>query len=337
MDWQMFFPPDSRVVAMPSWDAPRLFIPSDSITGRWKRSGFYPAYRKSALAYKYVLRCGTAILGRGRVVNRGTATWEVGSFVQEALPTATSISVLLGTEGPARKTTLQVCDATDSVLGYVKYGETEAAIAGIDNEQKVLSSLPDGVAPRLLKYGRVGSGKAIVTSNVEGLAVPATLPFEPDIVAFQTRLQTPVEASPATHPGLAHLNNEISRAWVNDLASSDWPVTIQHGDFAPWNLKLVNGNVRAFDWEYGKLDGFPFLDLAFFSLQTDVKIYRTEPIDAFNRARKILADRTSLSIGHASAIVRLAAYDAHAKGLKDGHDASAFLQQWYKGVWEASV
>lgn len=322
---------------MPSWNEPRLFIPSDSVAGRWRRSGFYPAYRKTALAYKYALRCRTALLATSRLVNQGTATWHVGQFVQDVLPDTTSISVLLGTEGPAQKTTLQLCDTNDNVLGYVKYGVSEAAKAGIENEQEILSALPEQLGPRLLKYGSLGDGVAIITASINGDPVPATLPPQKSVIEFQDKLFTSDTAPAATHPGLTHINTDTTRAWIATLDNQSWPIAIQHGDFAPWNLKTCDGNVRAFDWEYGSTSGFPYFDVAFFSLQTDVKIYRVQPDEAFTKARKILTEMTPLSPEHAGAIVRLAAFDAHAKGLRDGHAPDTFLQQWYQGVWEAHV
>jgi len=29
-----------------------------------------------------------------------------------------------------------------------------------------------------------------------------------------------------------------------------WPVTVAHGDFAPWNMRLIDGKVALYDWEY---------------------------------------------------------------------------------------
>jgi thiamine kinase-like enzyme len=33
-------------------------------------------------------------------------------------------------------------------------------------------------------------------------------------------------------------------------ANKLWPFTVTHGDFAPWNMRMIDGKVALFDWEY---------------------------------------------------------------------------------------
>jgi hypothetical protein len=51
---------------------------------------------------------------------------------------------------------------------------------------------------------------------------------------------------------------------IDDLRSSlneiEVPSTIVHGDFAPWNLRVRDGEIFAYDWEYATLDGLPLID-----------------------------------------------------------------------------
>ena len=337
MNWESFFPPDTKVMALPSGRSPRLYIPAANARQRWKRSNFFPAYRKSALAYKFLLRLGAAARPGSRIVNPEGVSWIVDEFVRDLKLNISSVSLLIGTEGPAQKLTLQLCDEIDNTVAYLKYGETPAAMAGIQNEQEILALLPEGLGPQLLKYDKFHQGVAMVTSSIDGSPVSATLPPPKNVVDFQMRLSGTSKFGADNHPGLSSLRNETTEPWIGQIGDAEWPVAIQHGDFAPWNLKSSNGRVCAFDWEYGSADGFPFVDTAFFSLQTDVKIYRSRPADAFHRASNILREMVDVSGQHAEAIVRLAAFDAYAKGLRDGHTEEAFLQQWYKGVWEAAA
>jgi thiamine kinase-like enzyme len=49
------------------------------------------------------------------------------------------------------------------------------------------------------------------------------------------------------------------------------PKVISHGDFAPWNLKIIDGGkIAAIDWEYACLESFPMLDIFhFFAVQNE--------------------------------------------------------------------
>ncbi|NND70184.1 MAG: hypothetical protein HKN43_01255 [Rhodothermales bacterium] len=335
MTWSDFFPADTEVQALPSWRSPRLYIPAASIKQRWRRSAFFPAYRKSAILFRAGLRTAVTVKPSTRKTNGSEKDWGLGLFVRNVLPLAQSVSLLVGTDGPAQKATLQLCDGDDNVIGYVKYGETASAIAGIRNEVDILRTIPEDLCPQLLHAGEFAEGFAMVTSNIEGSAIPASLPPVEDVVRFQDRLVSTETAPADSHPALKEILQGEKRNWVTTLCGKDWPIALQHGDFAPWNLKKCGAQIRAFDWEYATTTGFPYLDLAFFSLQTDVKIYHAQPGDAFQRAKTILAEHPQVGPEYAAVIVRIAAFDAFDKGIRDGHDPDAALQAWYRGVWEA--
>lgn len=65
-----------------------------------------------------------------------------------------------------------------------------------------------------------------------------------------------------------------AEAATRRLAGVDVPVTLVHGDFAPWNVRIDHGSVRVFDWEYGSLDGIPSWDRIHFKLQTGLLLER---------------------------------------------------------------
>jgi hypothetical protein len=60
--WNRFFSPDDHVLALPSWNAPRLLLVSRSIRQRWKDSStYYPAFRFRAQLFKLALRFSVAL------------------------------------------------------------------------------------------------------------------------------------------------------------------------------------------------------------------------------------------------------------------------------------
>jgi hypothetical protein len=57
MRWSLFFDPSDKVLALPSWHAPRLLMVSRSARQRWHDSdAFYPAFRLRARIVKIILR-----------------------------------------------------------------------------------------------------------------------------------------------------------------------------------------------------------------------------------------------------------------------------------------
>jgi aminoglycoside phosphotransferase (APT) family kinase protein len=121
------------------------------------------------------------------------------------------------------------------------------------------------------------------------------------------------------------------------LADRSWPVSIQHGDCAPWNLlEAPDGRLRAVDWECGTLEGFPYLDVAYYILQTSALIRRRTPLEAARYAVCYLRGHPdfALSSAEAHAITRLAAYDAYWKYAEEGKPHNVGLQAWRRAIWE---
>lgn len=63
---------------------------------------------------------------------------------------------------------------------------------------------------------------------------------------------------------------EFIKQLRNTTEDSLIPVVIQHGDFAPWNLKKTpTGKLFGLDWEAGTLEGVPLFDITHFQLMLD--------------------------------------------------------------------
>ncbi|MCL6558508.1 MAG: hypothetical protein K6U74_06830, partial [Firmicutes bacterium] len=179
----------TTVLALPAWKKPRLLFPDGGVRRRWQESSFYPASRWQGRAYRFFLRCkGVFGLVEKQVSHR--TNWEVGEFVREVLPEATSAIVFVGPPGPAQKLTIQLRDATGRVLGYIKYAEKPAAVRRLSQEYQVLKALPKNLGPVPLKYGRLLNGEALVLSPLLGQPLPAKLPPPEELVALLVSLST---------------------------------------------------------------------------------------------------------------------------------------------------
>jgi len=65
---------------------------------------------------------------------------------------------------------------------------------------------------------------------------------------------------------------------------------IQHGDFAPWNIKVSpQGNWTVLDWERGELRGIPAWDWFHFVIQSEILVGRAETSALVQRVERLLS------------------------------------------------
>jgi hypothetical protein len=342
LDWTPFFPPGTHVLALPNWKNPRLYLPAQRLLRRWEDSSFYPASRFLARLYRLALR-SKAVAGLTEVRFVRSSGWPLGEFTQDVLPQARSAVALVGTPGPAQKITVRVLGERGEVLGYLKYGEKEAARRRLEQERRVLEGLPSGAGPELLKFGPFGDGEALLTTALVGKRVPATLDLGEDLGDFLASLvvspPVPLEAHPWVEELVRAQPGPDLDPWFEVLVGKSWPIVVQHGDFAPWNmLRRADDTLGAIDWEYGALESFPHLDLAYCALQVLALIQRQAPEKAAEYASRYLIQQPRLALNREEArtLIRLAAYDAYLKSREDGQPDNAELQAWRRTVWESN-
>lgn len=341
--WDMFFAPGTRVLALPGWRRPRLYLPADPFFGRWERSRLYPASLRRARLYRLSLRATAAAGAKRSRTLRSSSDWVLGDFVRDAMPALTSVVVLTGTPGPSQKITAQLRDPKGRVLGYLKYAEKDQARRRLRQESRMLPRLPAGIGPELVKFGPMGNGEALLSGLLPGESLSPRLPPPEGLVglleSFVVSDPTPLDAHPWVRR-VRSLGGSGPDSWLAVLAGRNWPVVIQHGDFTPWNLiRSPESILGAIDWEYGTLEGFPYLDLAYYILQTSALIHRWEPRKALRCASEYLTRRPGLGLKalEAQALTRLAAYDAYWQSSEDGQPEGTYLQGWRRRVWEEEL
>jgi hypothetical protein len=268
----------------------------------------------------------------------------LAEFAQDVMPQLTSAVVLVGTPGPTQQLTVQLWDKTGRILGYLKYAEERTtARRRLQQERFMLSNLPHGVGPELVKFGPLGNGDALLESVLQGKPLRTTLPPGEDLIPLLDSLVVAPPVPLDAHPWVRRMRDlgpPAVDAWFEPLSSRRWPVVIQHGDFAPWNLlRRPDGVLQAVDWEHGTLEGFPYLDLVHFILQTSALVYRLAPPKAARNAASYLSRQPSLALNQveAHALVRLTAYDAYIKTSGDGQLDKAPLQVWRRAIWERKM
>lgn len=335
--------PGQSLVAVPGPARPRLFIPAETAWGRWRSSRLYPASRWTAKAYRLFLRIRTAACGASPVVMNVQAS-PLADFLVGTPLSARATSILVGTPGPAQKFTVGLWDEAGEAVGYLKYGETDRAVSRIRNESEVLTELPDGLGPRLLKYGPLGNGVALLATPVQGRHLPASLPPDQPVLPFlkllpQTAPPVSVDDHPWTNAAAGGVAAEATflRRGLDVLSRRTWRIVYQHGDFAPWNLlRGRDGTLRAVDWEYGSPSGFPWADLAYYILQVGMLMGRWKPDRTLRWAVRYLSSSSSFAPAEVEAIIRLTAWHAYQQGLEDQHPPDSPIQSWRRTLWNTA-
>jgi hypothetical protein len=222
-----------------------------------------------------------------------------------------TFALSIGTPGMFQKLTVQVMRQDGKILGYLKMPMTDEAQGRLRHEAAILQKLAAFPAlrkriPQVLFAGCWNSVFILLQSALEGEVGPLRLT---DIHAQFLRDLHGCE--PTSRPGRT-LVHEVERRWnravsklcarwqdlgretikiaARELDTSQVSCGIQHGDFAPWNMRVHRGDLFLFDWEYASWDTPILWDQFHFMAQTEaflnkspVPKYRTD-IRNTNRA-----------------------------------------------------
>ena len=228
------------------------------------------------------------------------------------------VAISLGTPGPHRKPMLEAIASDGTIIGYVKVGWNEVTNNLVKNEARTLRCLADVssrsfTVPAVLYEGSWEGRYFCVQSPPQERTVPAPRELTPqyfavqrELAAFHTRslsltastfwekLSQQIEI--VQNPYYRHVLEQGAERVQEWFGERPLPFHICHGDFAPWNIKLVNGRLFLFDWEYSTLEAPPGYDLLHFAVQTAKLLQKSSPgelVKAFRdggMAHKWLAD-----------------------------------------------
>jgi hypothetical protein len=341
--WSALFSPGTHVLALPSWRRARVVIPADTFLHRWRGSGYLPAFRPAARLYRLLLRARAAS-GIGTVrLTAASPTTCLPDLVEELLPGASVGAVMIGMPGTGRKVVARLTDSRGQVVGYLKCAASVPARRSLRHEYRLLRLLPPGAGPAALGYQARGFFETLLLAPVAGHMVKATLPPPRDLSAFACSLAATADIDLERHPwmrSISHWRGPEVESSLAALSGRKWPVVIQHGDLAPWNLlRTHDGSLTAVDWEYGRSAGFPGLDLVQYLLQVACLCHRWSPSDSRDYAIRWLTGdgRLRLSVSEAAAMVTLGAYNVYQLALEDGHGPGDPTQQWRQAVWKVTA
>ncbi len=297
-----------------------------------------------------MLRAGAAA-GLGEV-RRATGTrWALEEFLAGVVENPQPPVVQIGVACAAHKWTLRITDCSGEIAAYIKWGSNSSAQKRLENEYKILSALPKGFGPRPMKFGPLSDGFGLCIEPLCGVpmssnrgAWPLGTQWQKMLADFLERLclHTPLPVD--SHPAFSRLASNAPRPvldWIDRLRARPWPVVIQHGDLAPWNLirpssASPHSNLMALDWEFGSLTGGAYFDAAYYALQIASLIDRLDPTSALQYAVGELTRNPwpLLTSSEAEAITALTAYESWQAALTDGDSPEEPQQKWQRAIWD---
>jgi hypothetical protein len=246
-----------------------------------------------------------------------------------------------------RKASALVLSSDGQMLAFVKLARSEIAKRILAREAQVLEQLAKMPAiapsvPELLFSGEIDQVLALAQKPLHG--DPAPLGMTAAHRQFLQSLQTPVTVSaadtsiasglqgrlralPTLRPDLADIHDRV----MNELRQFEVPMTIIHGDFAPWNLRADRGRVVAFDWEYGELHGLPLIDEIHYRLQCGWLLEEWTTQEALDCLDAVANQRPlGLQPMQVEAISTLYLLDTLVRLLAEGYEDDQDVISWHR-------
>jgi hypothetical protein len=198
-----------------------------------------------------------------------------------------SVAFSIGAAGAYQKVTAQVMTPTGETLAYGKIGMSPPARAAVEGERRVLLRLSEskilrGKVPEVLGWFGWQGGNVLLVTGALGHPGPRQLrglhsqfcenlflSFVEEYVFGEgpmwTRMTETLHRLNSDFPALlpAYCGRAHQRL-SEELGSVTMPLSLAHGDFAPWNTKLVSGALFIFDWEHANEGVTPLYDVFHF-------------------------------------------------------------------------
>jgi Phosphotransferase enzyme family len=194
------------------------------------------------------------------------------------------LAFYLGVPAPHRKVTAQVLDPDGRTLAYAKIATSPLARAAVEGERRALLRLSEsadlrGAVPEVLASLQWHGGTVLLVTMGPPRPGPRRLssvhlrfctqvfrsfrmeltfeesPMWTHMCEIWRRLQ---HNSPETLP--TNLGSALERLH-DELGPASMPLSLAHGDFAPWNTRLGPRALFVFDWERASEGMSPLYDV----------------------------------------------------------------------------
>jgi len=292
-------------------------------------------------------------LGRGRISLTGLS--EQADLQLAFRGNAAHVACFTGTDGPHRKTALQIMDSTANILGYAKLSRAPHVRPYLRNEARVLRQLSEldlrsADVPELLRFRDDSAVTLLITDSLKSAASAAPLVLGPAHLAFLNELRNKSERLGA-EPTLQWLRQQTARvaqtagaAWVRLLDqvmtalqpyAGSIPVCLTHGDFTPWNSFLQRGRLYVFDWEYAQQAWPVGFDLVHFHLATVAPEAQPSQVPTLVETLSCKQFEGNKTLATRSLLLSLACHAVFYIGRL--HEAGQQLEEWPGSAMRAEM
>lgn len=167
------------------------------------------------------------------------------------------LAINAGSPGPEQKITL--IGLHNDTPFFSKYARTETAVKLVENERVALTTIKGkGVAPDILDHFSGTKISYIKTEFLIGKRVSIDL-IDEKVISLLKKI------SLLDVMNCFHVNSTLTTSF-------------SHGDFCPWNLMIVGGTIKAFDWEMSGYYTFGY-DLFTYIFQTSFLLHPKRKIE----------------------------------------------------------
>jgi hypothetical protein len=248
-----------------------------------------------------------------------------------------------------RKASALMLAPDGEMLAFVKLARSAIARQILGRETDVLNHLSRFTeiaesVPRVLFTGEMDDVRVLAQTPLQGS--PAPIGLTRAHLSFLQSMQTSLtvraaDTATASEMGgrlesLGRSGQPLLAIWddvLPVLREFDVPITIVHGDFAPWNLRLDKGRLGAFDWEYGEPHGLPLMDEIHYRLQCGWLLDEWGTLQGFKCLLELMEQHPyGLQAGCVEAIAKVYLLDALARLLGEGYDEQEDVIKWHRGV-----
>ena len=107
---------------------------------------------------------------------------------------------------------------------------------------------------------------------------------------------------------------------IDNITGNEVPLLLVHGDFTPWNLKILpNGCLGAIDWENGQLQGLPLWDLCHFHFM-QAHLFKKNPLKSLinNYLTNFYLDKLTVSSDNKISLILIYLVKNIVSGYRSG-------------------
>lgn len=337
-----------RFAVIPNLRDARWFIPLDCGTVSSAAFSLYTPARRSAKIKRALIQAAAHLPGGFWYRDHLMIALRKPPALEKALaplwPEPIRLALSCGAPEGAhnRKASALAIDLRGNLRAFVKLARSEIAREIVAHEGEVLPALAHVRAPRLLMNQEIDATLVMAQTPLPGS--PAPLAFGPAHAAFLQSLQSPEKIVAAQSPMIQALRQRLEHLAMHGLSEIlmdlmpalqqlNVPITIVHGDFAPWNLRIEGGAISAFDWEYAQLSGLPLIDEIHYRLQVGLLLERWSANRGAEEIERLCQSQAQgLSAEQAAALATVYLLDMLARLLTEGYGEEHEMIVWHRAV-----